>query len=128
VIVGIGVDVVDVGRVRKSLDRFGDRFAGKVLSEAERARFGKSRDKAAWLAKRFAAKEAAAKALGTGMRAGVHFSQITVARKSSGAPLIELSGAAAERAATLGAGTMHVSISDEKDYAVAFVVLEGLAD
>ena len=124
-IIGIGVDVVDVGRVRKSLDRFGARFADKVLSEVERERFGRSRDRAAWLAKRFAAKEAAAKALGTGMRAGVHFSQITVARKASGAPFIELSGAAAERAAAIGAGKMHVSISDEKDYAVAFAVLEG---
>ena len=74
--------------------------------------------------KRFAAKEAVAKALGTGMRAGVHFRQITVARKKSGAPSIELSGAARERAAELGADAIHVSISDEADYAVAFAVME----
>ena len=78
-----------------------------------------------FLAKRFAAKEAVAKALGTGMRAGVHFVQINVSSKRSGAPVVELSGAAKSRADNLGVERVHISISDEREHAIAFVVLEG---
>lgn len=123
-IVGVGVDIVRIERVRRSLARFGDRFASKILAPAEFERFGLARDKGAWLAKRFAAKEAAAKALGTGMRGGVHFSQIVVERKSSGAPAMTFTGAAHARAQGKGVSAVHVSISDETDVAVAFVVLE----
>lgn len=123
-ILGIGVDMVEIHRVEQSLARFGDRFARKVLSAGELARFREANHPAAFLAKRFAAKEAVAKALGTGMRAGVHFVQITIDRKKSGAPRVELSGAARQRAEKLGAGTIHVSISDEADHAIAFAVME----
>ena len=123
-ILGIGVDMVSVRRVEQSLERFGDRFARKVLSAEELARYRDASLPAAFLAKRFAAKEAVAKALGTGMRAGVHFVQITIARKKSGAPSIELSGAARQRADKLGVGTIHISISDEADHAIALAVME----
>lgn len=123
-IAGIGVDIVRVSRLANSLSRFGDRFAVKVLSQAEMPRFVSATNQAAWLAKRFAAKEAVAKALGTGMRGGVHFRQITVARKKSGAPCIELTGAARTRADKLGAAAVHISISDEAEYAVALAILE----
>ena len=123
-IAGIGVDMVRIQRLEASLARFGDRFAARVLSGEEMHRYEQAVNKPAWLAKRFAAKEAVAKALGTGMRAGVHFRQISVARKRSGAPRIELSGAAKQRAETLGVGAIHISISDEAEYAVAFVVLD----
>lgn len=123
-IAGIGVDIVAISRVAKSLARFGDRFAGKVLSDDEMARFARAANKPAWLAKRFAAKEAVAKALGTGMRGGVHFSQITVVRGASGAPRIDLDGAARARAEKLGVARTHISISDEAEYAVAIAVFE----
>lgn len=123
-ILGIGVDIVSIPRVAKSLARFGDKFAAKILSDAEMPRYAVAVNKAAWLAKRFAAKEAVAKALGTGMGAGVYFTQITVSNKKSGAPLIELSGAASQRAARLGADLVHISISDDAEYSVAFVILE----
>jgi len=128
VIVGIGVDIVEISRIRKSLARYGDRFADKILTDAEKAAFREATDQGAWLAKRFAAKEAVAKALGTGMRRGVHFRQMIVDRKKSGAPFITLSGAAEKRAEALGVSGRHLSISDEDAYAVAFVVLERGAD
>lgn len=127
-IVGVGVDLVQISRVRRSLERFGDRFAGKILCEAEMERMSRRTDRAAWLAKRFAAKEAVAKALGTGMRQGVHFAQILVSRQKGGAPIVQLSGAALARAEALGVTRAHISISDEQDYAVAFAVLESDPD
>lgn len=123
-IVGIGVDLARISRVQGSLERFGDRFAGKILSEVEMDRLIRRPDRAAWLAKRFAAKEAVAKALGTGMRQGVHFSQIVVSRKQGGAPAVQLSGAALARAESLGVTHTHITITDEHDYAIAFAVLE----
>ena len=81
---------------------------------------------AAFLAKRFAAKEAVAKALGTGMRLGVNFPQIAVVGKPGYRPKISMTGAAAERARSMGVVSSHLSISDEQEYALAFVVLEGL--
>ena len=126
-IVGIGVDMVEIHRVEQSLERFGGRFAGKLLSAGELARFRDATMPAAFLAKRFAAKEAVAKALGTGMRAGVHFTQITIARRKSGAPCVELSGAAQQRADQLGVASIHISISDEADHAIAFAVMESSA-
>lgn len=123
-IVGIGVDLVEIERIRRSLVRFGDRFAQKVLSSREMELFSQRGRDPAWLAKRFAAKEAAAKALGTGMRRGVHFSQITIERSGGGPPRLMLSGVAQQTAVGLGATRFHVSLSDEVAYATAFVVLE----
>lgn len=123
-IVGIGTDIVEIARIRRSLEKFGERFAGKILGESELVRFRTVKEPAAWLARRFAAKEAAAKALGTGMRGGVHFVQIEIRHQKSGAPLLDLTGRAAARADKLGVNNSHVSISDERDFAVAFVILE----
>lgn len=124
-IVGVGVDLVEIDRIAAAWQRFGDRFARKILAPVEMARFESAADPVHFLAKRFAAKEAAAKALGTGMRAGVHFSQIIVSHRSSGAPTVGMEGAAAERAGKIGASAYHISLSDERGHALAFVVLEG---
>ncbi len=126
-IVGTGVDIIEIDRIASSIDRWGIRFARKILMESELDRFKKYQSKAAaYLARQFAAKEAVAKALGTGMRAGVTFPQIGVERLESGAPVIILTGRALERSQKLAIDHWHVSISDEKDYAVAFIVAESM--
>ncbi len=123
-IAGIGVDIVEISRVARSLDRWGDRFRDKILHKKE-VRTGQSGAiAAAYLARQFAAKEAVSKALGTGMRAGVHFGDIKILRGKGGAPLVELSRGAAARASKLGANKIHISISDEVDYAIAYAVAE----
>lgn len=124
-IAGIGVDMVKVERIARSLERFGDRFVGKILAPNEMSAWREAHNPVALLAKRFAAKEAVAKALGTGMRGGVHFPQIVIHRKRSGAPEVVLSGAAAKRAETLKVMATHITISDEEEYVVAFAVMEG---
>ena len=123
-ILGIGVDLVDVSRMHRSLARFGDRLLAKLLSARE-LELMPGNDSAPWLARQFAAKEAVSKALGTGMKAGVHFRQIEVLRRQTGAPFIELQGQAKQRASDLGVRQLHVSISDEKSYTLAFAVAEG---
>ncbi len=125
-IVGIGVDLVEVARLRRLLERFGDRFANRILSVDEVPGYAATVNKAGYLARRFAAKEAASKALGTGMRDGVHFRQISTLHSKSGAPRLVLHGAAARRAEMLWVTASHVSLSDEKGYAIAMVVLEAV--
>ncbi len=122
---GIGTDLVEVARIKKSLSRWGTRFARRILCAAELLEFDRSGRQAQFLAKRFAVKEAAVKALGTGMRGGVHFSQICITHQSSGAPEISFTGKAREIAEINGVGERFVSITDERDYALAFVVLCG---
>ena len=123
-IIGIGTDIVEVERIRKSLLRFGERFARKILVESEFARFRESALPVHFLARRFAAKEAAAKALGTGMRNGVAFRQFLISKLESGAPQLTLQGRASELARDKGINNLHISISDENKYAQAFVVME----
>lgn len=123
-IVGIGVDVVDVERVRRIHARFGPRFAARVLAAWEHDGCSRAADPAAVLAKRFAVKEAAAKALGTGVGRGVAFGDIGVVHDASGAPALRLAGGAAARAAQLDVRRSHVSVSDERSLAIALVVLE----
>ena len=123
-ILGIGTDLVQIDRVAAALARWGEKFASKILAESELAQF-RLNPNAAFLAKRFAAKEAVAKALGTGMRLGVNFPQIAVVGKPGYRPEIYMTGAAAERARSMGVKVSHLSISDEQEYALAFVVLEG---
>ncbi|MBV1877239.1 MAG: holo-ACP synthase [Pseudomonadales bacterium] len=123
-IVGIGVDIVDTDRMDKSYRRFGDRFAEKILHQDEIQKYHAANNKVSFLAKRFAAKEAVAKALGTGMRAGVHFRQICICNKKTGLPFVKLSAAAETRAAALGVKKIHLSLSDERTNAIAFVVFE----
>ncbi|NDY42222.1 holo-ACP synthase [Dissulfurirhabdus thermomarina] len=126
-IVGLGVDIVEIDRIARAVDRWGERFLGRVFTPEERAYCRRSRRPAENLALRFAAKEACSKALGTGMRAGVAWRQISVRHEPSGRPVLGLTGAALDRARRLGATAWHVSLSHERAFGVAVVVLEGRA-
>jgi len=131
-IVGIGSDLSDIRRIQKSLDRFGDRFTNRVFTQVERARSEAKPDRAASYAKRFAAKEACAKALGTGVpRRGVHWADMGVVNQKSGRPTMALSGGAAERLAGMIPPGMvpviHVTLTDDHPYAQAFVIIEAVA-
>ena len=132
-IIGIGSDLSDIRRIQASLDRFGDRFTNRVFTEVERKRSERKPDRAASYAKRFAAKEACAKALGTGVpRRGVHWADMGVVNQRSGKPTMALTGGAAERLASLTPQGMtpviHVSLTDDHPYAQAFVIIEAVAD
>jgi holo-[acyl-carrier protein] synthase len=123
-IYGIGTDIVEVARIEASISQFGDDFAKRVLAQSELASYQASQIKSRFLAKRFAAKEAFAKALGTGLRAPATFHNIAVSHDDLGKPILVL---AAELQAFLIAKNIlqaHISISDEKNLAAAFVVLE----
>ena len=122
-IVGIGVDIICIARMVKILERHNQHFAKRILTEREMLVYEKAPNPAAFLAKRFAAKEAAAKALGTGI-GKVSFRHIEVSNNSLGAPILTLLGYAAELQQTLAITRCHLSITDETDHAVAFVVLE----
>jgi holo-[acyl-carrier protein] synthase len=128
VILGVGTDLTDIRRIRETLERFGDRFTQRVFTEIERQRADR-RDhaRAASYAKRFAAKEACAKALGTGMRAGVAWRDMGVVNARSGQPTLALTGGAARRLqAITPAGrraVIHLSLSDDFPWASAFVVI-----
>lgn len=126
-IVGIGTDIVAVERMAQSLSRHNGRIAEKVLSAAELAEFEQrsERGRPQFLAKRFAAKEAAAKALGTGFRNGITLNQIEVGHDAQGKPLLQWHAAARQQFEKIHATAAHLSISDEESHAVAFVVLEG---
>ena len=129
-IIGIGSDLTDIRRIPASLDRFGDRFTHRVFTEIERARSERKPDRAASYAKRFAAKEACSKALGTGLKGGVHLADMGVVNLRSGRPTMALTGGAAVRLAALIPpgmdGFIHVSLTDDHPYAQAFVVIEAL--
>ncbi len=122
-IAGIGTDIVKIDRIRKALDRSGDRFARRILTDSEWDIFESAGLKAAWLAKRFAAKEAAAKALGTGI-GKVSFQDLEVSNNDAGAPHLIFLGNALLLQEQRGITGIHLSLSDEVDFAVAFVVLE----
>ena len=122
-IFGVGVDMVKVSRIRAGLERFGDRFARRILSDSEFHEFQHSGRPAAFLAKRFAAKEAAAKALGTGFRNGLTLRQISVVHDPLGKPELRYTGRASALLQTHEIGESHLSITDEEDYALAFVAL-----
>lgn len=127
-ILGIGSDLCDIDRIEASLARFGERFTHRVFSEGERAKSDRRATRAASYARRFAAKEACSKALGTGLRAGVFWRDMEVVNLPSGAPTMRLSGGAAERLrAMTPAGyeaVVHVSMTDDPPMAQAFVVIE----
>lgn len=123
-IFGVGTDIVEVGRIERSLLRFGDAFAARILHRQEWPGYRRSATPARFLAKRFAAKEAFAKAYGTGLRAPVSFHNIAIGHDALGKPVLEIA-AELQRALDLsGVCRHHLSISDEKALAVAFVVLE----
>ncbi len=122
-ILGIGIDAVSVSRIETALARRGLALARRLLSEEEYQEFLGARRQASFLARRFAAREAAAKALGTGISQGVRWRDLQVAHDEHGAPRLCLHGAAAQRARQMGAVNIHLSISDEQDLALAFVLL-----
>ncbi len=124
-IVGIGTDVCSIERIGKSLERFGDRFVKRILTVEERPRFERTKDKAGHLAKRFAAKEAFSKAIGTGIHAPFTWHSISVTRNAKGKPGILPNAAMAKHLKKLGIATFHISLTDDAGVAVAFVVLEG---
>ena len=124
-IVGIGTDVCSIERIRKSLDRFGERLVNRILTPDERPRFARVKDKPGHLAKRFAAKEAFSKAIGTGIHAPFTWHSITVSRDPSGAPGIVPDAAMADFLRGRGVKRSHLSLTDDAGVAVAFVVLEG---
>jgi holo-[acyl-carrier protein] synthase len=129
-IVGVGADLCDIRRIQTSLDRFGDRFRNRCFTPLEVARSERKPDAAWSYAKRFAAKEACAKALGTGMRRDVYWRDIGVVNRPSGQPTLALTGHAAEHLARLTPeghrAEIHLTLSDEHPYALAFVVIEAL--
>lgn len=122
-IVGIGTDLVRVARLEEGLARFGESLARRILAEAEWEEFLRERRPAHFLAKRFAAKEAVSKALGTGFRGGMKLSDIEVIHDRVGRPGLRYSGVTALRIGERGVSASHLSLSDEQAYAVAFVVL-----
>ena len=124
-IVGIGIDLIEIPRIEAALTRHGDRFAQRVLSEREYARFKTHRRPAAYLAKRFAAKEAFSKAMGTGIRTPVTWRNIAVMNHPSGCPCFELAPALQDLLDRRGIRGAHVSLTDEKSMAAAYVILEG---
>lgn len=123
-IYGIGTDIVEVARIEESLARFGDAFARRVLNLREFDEFAQSSTQARFLSKRFAAKEAFAKALGTGIRGAASFSNIGVTHDALGKPVFDLAPALLELLAAKNIACQHLSLSDEKNLAAAFVVLE----
>lgn len=123
-IVGIGTDLVTLSRVARVHTRFGERFAHRVLHPNEFSAYRAHAEPARFLAKRFAVKEAAVKALGTGERDGVLLRDFYVTHDALGKPSLEVSGEGATRCRQLGVTARHVSLSDEGDLVTAFVVLE----
>ncbi|AZG74263.1 holo-ACP synthase [Shewanella livingstonensis] len=123
-IVGIGTDIVEIARISEQRERLGDRLARRVLTEPELATYLQSKQPERFLAKRFAAKEAAAKALGTGIGRGVSFQHIHIDNDENGAPLVSFTDGALARLKQLSGSRGFISIADEKHYAVATVVLE----
>lgn len=123
-IVGIGSDIARVERFARAMNRHGPRFAQRILGPEEHQVWQHKAQPVAFLAKRFAAKEAFVKALGLGLRSGLQWSDIQVLNDLLGKPYLILAGAAADKAATAGVTAMHITLSDEDDYAIAFVVLE----
>ena len=132
-IVGLGSDLCNIERIAQSLERFGDRFETRVFTDVERAKAAKRPfTKAGTLAKRFAAKEAFSKAVGTGFKAGVFMKDIGVVNAASGAPTLALSGGAKARLeAMVPAGhtaRIHLTLTDDHPWAQAFVIIEAIAD
>lgn len=130
-IIGLGSDLCNIERLTKVLERHGERFEQRVFTDTERAKAnGRPFTKAATLAKRFAAKEAFSKAIGTGFRAGVFLRDIGVVNAPSGKPTLALTGGAAARLATLipagHKGVIHLTLTDDHPWAQAFVIVEAL--
>lgn len=130
-IIGLGSDLCNIERIQNSLDRFGERFEQRVFTEVERAKANRRPfTKAGTLAKRFAAKEAFSKAVGTGFNRGVFMKDIGVVNRPGGAPTLELTGGALAQLQTMlpdgHKAVIHVTLTDDHPWAQAFVIIEAL--
>ncbi len=129
-IIGLGNDIVDIRRIEKTLESYGERFIDRIFTPVERAKSDRRANRAASYAKRFAAKEACSKALGTGFHAGVFWRDMGVVNDSLGKPTMCLTGGAAERLSQITpAGkhaVIHVTITDDHPYAQAIVIIEAI--
>ena len=123
-IIGSGIDLVEIGRIQHSMDRYGQRFLNRVYTAAEQAYCLRKRKSAESFAARFAAKEAGAKSLGTGISHGVNWLEIEVGREPGGRPTLKFYGRAAEFAARMGARHAAISLTHTAELAMASVVLE----
>ena len=123
-ITGIGTDLVHIDRVKRVLDRHGERFVNRILTAEERVRFDRTQAKASHLAKRFAAKEAFSKAIGTGIRSPFRWHSISVTRDARGKPMLQPDSMMAAYLAETGVTRFHLSLTDDAQVAMAFVVLE----
>jgi holo-[acyl-carrier protein] synthase len=127
-ILGIGTDLANIERIQGTLDRFGDRFRNRVFTEREQAKAENRADAAGTYAKRWAAKEACSKALGTGLRMGISWKDMAVTNLRTGQPVMHLTGWAAERLRDMTPegheAVVHVSLTDDHPWAQAFVVIE----
>jgi holo-[acyl-carrier protein] synthase len=123
-IIGSGIDMVEIRRIQHAVDRFGSRFLRRVYTPAEQAYCLRKRNAAESLAARFAAKEAGAKALGTGISFGVNWLEIEVVREFSGRPTLRFHGRAAQIAARLGMAHAALSLTHTAELALASVILE----
>lgn len=130
--IGLGSDLIDIRRIEKTLDRFGDRFLRRIFTDTERAKSEARAERAASYAKRFAAKEACFKALGTGFRRGVFWRDMGVVNLASGRPTMRLTGGAAKRLDELTPAGMSVridvSLTDEPPMAQAIVTITGVPE
>ena len=124
-IIGIGTDLAKIERFTAILQRRATAITQRLLTTKEQEAMQQAASQAAFLAKRFAAKEALLKALGTGLRSGLSWQDMQVSNDELGKPIMVLSGKAAELASAKGIKTVHLTITDEKEMALAFVVLEG---
>jgi holo-[acyl-carrier protein] synthase len=129
-IIGLGNDMVDIRRIEKTLESYGERFIDRIFTPIERAKSERRANRAASYAKRFAAKEACSKALGTGFHAGVFWRDMGVMNDSLGKPTMHLTGGAADRLAQITPSgkqaIIHVTITDDHPYAQAIVIIEAI--
>jgi holo-[acyl-carrier protein] synthase len=129
-IIGIGSDLIDIRRIEKTLERHGRRFVERVYTPIEQAKSDRRRERAASYAKRFAAKEACAKALGTGLSRGVFWRDMGVVNLPSGAPTMRLTNGAADRLSAITPANclarIHLTITDDFPLAQAFVIIEAI--
>ena len=127
-ILGIGTDLANIDRIQGVLARHGDRFRNRVFTETEQAKASRRKDEAGTYAKRWAAKEACSKALGTGLRMGIAWRDMSISNLSSGQPIIEVKGWAKKRLDELTPedhrAIVHVSLTDDYPWAQAYVVIE----
>ena len=127
-ILGVGTDLANIERIQDTLERFGDRFRNRVFTDVEQAKAERRRDVAGTYAKRWAAKEACSKALGTGLRMGIAWKDMSVSNLSTGQPVMHVTGWAAERLKEMTPegheAVIHVTLTDDHPWASAFVVIE----